>query len=68
MPESGNCGQIRLIIAFGLLMQWEQLLAIDGHIAWSFDTQTNLATVYIDHRDTDVIADENLFPELATEY
>jgi hypothetical protein len=31
------------------------------------DTETDLAAIDINHRDTDVIADVNLFPELATE-
>jgi hypothetical protein len=68
VPKSGNRWQIGLVISLGLLVQGEQLLAIDGHIAWSFDTKTDFAAIDIDNRDTDVIADENLFPELATEY
>ena len=63
VPESGNRWQIGLIIiALRLLMQREQLLAINRHIAWSFDAQADLATIDIDNRDTDIIADENLFP------
>jgi hypothetical protein len=65
---SGYGRQIGLVIALLLLMQREQLLPIDGHIARSFDTQTDLATINIYDRDADIIADVNLFPELATEY
>jgi hypothetical protein len=66
--QSGDRWQIGLVIAFGLLVQREQFLAINRHITWCFDAETDLAAIDIDHRDTDVIANENLFPELATEY
>jgi hypothetical protein len=68
VPESGNRGQIGLIIALRLLMQREQLLAINGYIARSLNAQTDLTAINIDNRDTDIVADEDLFPELATEY
>jgi hypothetical protein len=68
LPESGNRRQISLIIALRLLMQWEQLLAINRDIARCFDAQTDLAAIDIDNRYADIIADENLFTELATEY
>lgn len=65
---SGNRWQISLVIALLLLMQREQLLPINRHIARSFDTKSDLAAVDINYGDADVIANENLFPELATEY
>ncbi len=49
-------------------MQWQQLLTVDRHVPRSFDPKADLAAVDVDHRNTDVISDKNLFPELATEY
>jgi hypothetical protein len=50
-----------------LLVQGEEFLAINGNVSWCLNTQTNLATVDVHDRDTDVVADVDLFPEFATE-
>src|SRR5476651_535746 len=51
-----------------LLVQRQQFLPVNGHIARRLDAQTDLAPIDVNDRDTDIVADENLLPEFPAEY
>src|SRR5207244_3209767 len=65
--SSGNGRRVRLPLGL-LLVQREQFLPVNRHVARGLDPQANLAAIDIHNGDTDVIADVDLFPELTTEY
>jgi len=50
-----------------LLVQWQEFLTVDGHVARCFDSQADLAAVDVYDRNADIFADVNLLSELATE-
>jgi hypothetical protein len=66
--QSGDGWQVLLPFDGLLLVQGKELLAIDRHVARGFDTEANLTAIDVHDRDTDVVADKNLLPELTTEY
>src|SRR5262245_60332205 len=61
-------GLLRLWLLLLLLMvQRQQFLPVYGHVARGLDAQANLAPIDVDHRNTDVLTDENLLAKLAAE-
>src|SRR5262249_36921726 len=49
------------------VLQGQQLLPVDGDVPGRLDAQADLAPVDVDDRDADVLADVDLFSELAAE-
>src|SRR5687767_4763219 len=63
---AGRCARGRVGSRL-LLVQRQQLLPVDGYVAGSFDTESNLAAINVHHGNADVVPDETLLAQLAAE-
>src|SRR5262245_33523208 len=58
----GRCGSV-----WRRMVERQLLLPVDRHVARGFDPEADLAAIDVHHRDADIVADVDLFPELAAE-
>ena len=66
--RSGDGWQVLLPFDGLLLVQGKEFLTVDWDIARGFNAEANLTAIDVHDRDTDIVADKNLLPELTTEY
>src|SRR5579872_1190618 len=62
MRRSGGAGRAALVA-----LQRQQFLPVDGNVTRCFDAQTNLASVDIDDRNADVLANIDFLTKFAAE-
>src|SRR5690242_16005054 len=62
MANGRRVGSVGVVV-----LQGQQLLAIDGHIARCLDAEANFAPIDIDDGDADIVTDVNLFAQFTTQ-